>query len=76
LRHCAASWKVTGLIPDEVIGFFNGPNPSSYTIAMGLTHPLTEMSTRNLPGGKWWLVHKADSLTDIRDLIIYKIWEL
>jgi hypothetical protein len=23
LRHYATSWKVVGLIPDEVIGFFN-----------------------------------------------------
>jgi hypothetical protein len=48
----AASWKVTGLIPDEVIGFFNWPNPSSHAIALRLTQPLTEMSTRNLPGAK------------------------
>jgi hypothetical protein len=26
---------------------------------------LTEMSTRNLPGGKGWLVRKADNLTAI-----------
>jgi hypothetical protein len=26
------------------------PNPSSRTIALGSTEPLTEMSTRNLPG--------------------------
>jgi hypothetical protein len=39
-------------IPDEVIGFFNWPNPSSRTMALGSTQPITEMSTRNLPGGK------------------------
>jgi hypothetical protein len=27
LRHCATSRKVAGSIPDEVIGFFNWPNP-------------------------------------------------
>jgi hypothetical protein len=27
------------------------PNPSSRTMALGSTQPLTEMSTRNLPGG-------------------------
>jgi hypothetical protein len=27
-------------------------NPSSRTMALGLTQPLTEMSTRNLPGSK------------------------
>jgi hypothetical protein len=38
-------------IPDEV-DFFNLPNPSSRTMALGSTQPLTEMSTRNIPGGK------------------------
>jgi hypothetical protein len=36
---------------DEVDFFFNLPNPSSHTMALGLTQSLTEMSTRNLPGG-------------------------
>jgi hypothetical protein len=31
--------------------FFNLLNPSSCAVALGLTYPLTEMSTRNLPGG-------------------------
>jgi hypothetical protein len=30
--------------------FFNLLNPSSRTTALGSTQPLTEMSTRNLPG--------------------------
>jgi hypothetical protein len=38
-------------VPDEV-DFFNLPNPSSRTLALGSTQPLTEMSTRNLSGGK------------------------
>jgi hypothetical protein len=46
-RHYATSRKVAVSIPDEVIGFFSLPNPSSRTMAQ----PLTEMSTRNLPGG-------------------------
>jgi hypothetical protein len=33
------------------LDFFNLPNPSSCTVALGSTQPLTEMSTRNLPGG-------------------------
>jgi hypothetical protein len=41
-----------GSIPDEFIGFFNWPNPSSRIMAPGSTQPLTEISTRNLPGGK------------------------
>jgi hypothetical protein len=44
------SWKVTGLIPTKT-EFFNWPNPSSCTVTLELTQPLTEMSTTNLPGG-------------------------
>jgi hypothetical protein len=47
-------------IPDEVIGFFNLPNPSSRTMGLESIQPLTEMSTRNLPGGKGWPARKAD----------------
>jgi hypothetical protein len=52
LLHYATSRQVAGSIPDEVIGFFNWPNPSSRTMALGLSQPLTEMSIRNLPDGK------------------------
>jgi hypothetical protein len=45
LRHYATSWKVAGSIPDEVIGFFSSPNPSSRAMARGSTQPLTEMCT-------------------------------
>jgi hypothetical protein len=38
-------------VPVEV-DFFSLPNPSSRTMALELTQPLTEVSTRNLPGGK------------------------
>jgi hypothetical protein len=68
--HYATSWKVAGSIPDEVIGFFNCPNPSSRTIALGSTQPLTEMSTRNLPGGKGRPAPKADNLTTIFELSV------
>jgi hypothetical protein len=34
------------------VGFFNLPNLSSRTMDLGSTQPLTEMSSRNLPGGK------------------------
>jgi hypothetical protein len=44
LGHYSTSRKVVGSIPD-VTGFFNGPNPSSCTMAPGSTQPLTEMST-------------------------------
>jgi hypothetical protein len=50
LRHYATNQKVVGMCPDEV-GFFHLPNPSSRAMALGLTQPLTELSTRNFPGG-------------------------
>jgi hypothetical protein len=51
LRHYATSRKVTGSIPDEVIGLFVSCNLSSRTMAQRSTQTLTEMSTRNLPEG-------------------------
>jgi hypothetical protein len=47
LRHCATSWKIVGTIPDRVTGIFID-NSSSRTMALGMTQPLTEMSTRNI----------------------------
>ena len=38
--------QVAGSIPYGVIGIFQRHNPSVRTMALGLTHPLTEMSTR------------------------------
>jgi hypothetical protein len=46
----ATSRKVAGSIPDEVIEFFNWPIPFSRSEGLGSTEPLTQMSTRNLPG--------------------------
>jgi hypothetical protein len=48
-------------VPDEV-NFFNLPNPSSRTMALGLAQTLTEMSTRKLPGGKKRPERRADNL--------------
>jgi hypothetical protein len=62
------NWNV-GLSPDEV-GFFNLPNHSSRTMALGSTQPLTEMSTTNLSGGKGRPAHKADNLSAICELIV------
>jgi hypothetical protein len=45
--------------------FFNLSNPFSRTMALGSTQSLTEVSTRNLPGGKGRPVGKADNLTAI-----------
>jgi len=50
--HCATSRKVTGSIPDRVIGIFRLHNPSGRTMTLGLTQSLTEMSTRNI---SWWV---------------------
>jgi hypothetical protein len=52
LRHCAASRKVAGSIPDGVIGSFQWHNPSGRTMALGFTQLLTEMITMNICWGK------------------------
>jgi hypothetical protein len=74
INHTTTSRKVAGSIPDEVIGFFNWPNPSSLIMALGSTQPLTEMSTSNLPGwqraaGAWdWQPHRhlwADCIENV-----------
>jgi hypothetical protein len=58
-----------------VTGFFNWPNPSSRTMALGPTQPLTEMSARNLPGGKERPARKADNFIAICEPVVYKMWE-
>jgi hypothetical protein len=65
LRDYAANRKVAASIPDEVTDLFNWPNPSSLTVALGSTQPLTEMSTMNLPAGKRRPALKANNLTAI-----------
>jgi hypothetical protein len=50
-RGSIVGWG-TMIQPGRSLDFFNWPNPSSRTMALELTQPLTEMSTRNLPGGK------------------------
>jgi hypothetical protein len=59
-----------GLIPNEVVGFFDLSNPTSCTVVLGSTKPVTDMSTRNLPVGKGWLVRKAENLTTIFEGIV------
>jgi hypothetical protein len=39
-------------------------------MALGSTQPLTEMSNRNLPGGKGRPARKADNLTAICEPIV------
>jgi hypothetical protein len=55
-RGCVVGWgtvlqagRSPIRVPDE-LDFLNLPNPSSRTMALWSTQPLTEMSTRNLPG--------------------------
>jgi hypothetical protein len=55
--------------PDEM-DFFSLPNPSSRIMALGSTQPLTELSTRNLPGGKERPARKADNRTAICEPIV------
>jgi hypothetical protein len=43
--------------------------------ALGSTHPLTEMGTRTLPGGKGRPARNVDSLTAIREQIVSRMWE-
>jgi hypothetical protein len=57
------------------LDFFNLPTPSSHTVAMGSTQPLTEMSTRNLPGGKERPARKADNLTAVCEPFVWKMWK-
>jgi hypothetical protein len=48
LRRNATSRKVSGSFPDKVMDFFfNLPNPSSRTMILGSTQPLTEIIARN-----------------------------
>jgi hypothetical protein len=52
LSYYATRRKVTGSNSDEVIGFFNLPNPSSRTMALESTQPLIEMSIGIFLGAK------------------------
>jgi len=49
--HYGTSQIVVGSIPDGVIEIFHRHNPSSRTMTLGLTQPLTEMSTRYISCG-------------------------
>jgi len=47
-RRWVASRKVAGSNPDDVTGIFHWHNPSGRTMALELTQPPTEISTRNI----------------------------
>jgi hypothetical protein len=55
---------------------FNLPNPSSRTMALGSTQPLTEMSTRSFPGGKKRSALRADNLAAIYEPNVWKCGSL
>jgi hypothetical protein len=61
LRHYATSQKVAGSIAAVVIGFLNWPNRSSRSMALGLTQPVIEMSTRNLQRTVGWGIRLTTS---------------
>jgi hypothetical protein len=44
-------------------------------MAVGSTQSITEMSTRNLPGGKGQPARKADNLTTVCEPIVQKMCE-
>ena len=51
------------LLNSGVVPIPRGHNPSSFTMALDLTQPLTEMSTRNISRGIKLPVRRADNLT-------------
>jgi hypothetical protein len=74
LRHCSTSRTVAGSIPEGVNGIFHWHNLSSLTMALGLTEPLTEMSTRNIYWDKGgWYVGLTNSPPSCANYL--EIWE-
>jgi hypothetical protein len=70
------SWRhaVAGSRPMRWMSFFNLPNPSSHTMALRFTQPLTEMSIRSRKimflGRRTRSVRRADNLTAICEPIV------
>jgi hypothetical protein len=62
LRHCPTSQKVAGTIPNEAIGFFNWPYPSSSNMVLRSTHPLNRNEYQQSPWGwrtaEGWTPHR------------------
>jgi hypothetical protein len=58
-----------GSTPDEVTEFFNLPDPSRRTMALGPTQPLTERVPGIFLGSKGRPARKGDSLIATRELI-------
>jgi hypothetical protein len=62
-------------VPDE-LDFFNLSNISSRAMALWSTQPLTEMTTRNFPGGKKRPARRADNLAAIYEPNVSKCGSL
>jgi hypothetical protein len=65
VRHYATSQKIMCLTSDKLIWIINWPNLSSCIMAIDSTHPLTEISIRNIPTVKGRPARKDDKLTAI-----------
>jgi hypothetical protein len=61
-------------VPNEV-DFFNLPNPSSRTMALWSTQPLTEMGTRNFLAGAKRPARRAENLAAICEPNVCELWE-
>jgi hypothetical protein len=58
--------KVARSFPDKATAFFDLPNPSSYSMALGSTQSLTQMGTRDFPVCKGRLACNVDNLTALK----------
>jgi hypothetical protein len=58
-------------VPDKVIEYFNLPNPSSRTMALGLTQPVTEMRTSTFSSG----VKRGRRVRLICEQIVWTMWD-
>jgi hypothetical protein len=62
-----------GSIFDKPVNIFNWPKSYSRTKDVESIHPLTEMSTRDISGGKARPERKADNLKASCKPIVYKV---
>jgi hypothetical protein len=60
--------KIAGSIPDKDTVFLNWPKLSIGSVALGSTQRVTQMSTRDLPGGKDWPCLMLTSPPSVRRL--------
>jgi hypothetical protein len=75
LKHCATSQRFAGVIPSVVTGNFHLHKPSGCTTALGLTQPLTEMSTRNIFWGVKVASVQGSQPYHLHVQFVLKLWE-